>query len=273
MLWPGLGWGILSTLLVMGAFVIASNDSKSIVPTLSPALPTPNLTPILLPIGTPITLITATSHTEQTCPIPSNWVPHEVLPGETLEHLALQADLSIEQLMAANCLVSPNLMPETILYLPASTVTPLSYNLPSPTVTGCVSPPGWIFYRVQRGDTLTRIGGLYGISVWQLKQANCLVTDTIITGQYLRVPNVATRTFTPTTSPQPEIQHPSDTPVPPTMTHTVVTTTFTPVPSETPTPTASYTPSSTPTETPTPTSTEITMVIEPILQNETFRWS
>lgn len=263
-LWPGLGWGILSTLLVMGALVIAGNDSKSIVPRLSPALPTPNLTPILLPIGTPITFITATPHTEQTCLIPSNWVPHEVQPGETLEHFALQAGLPIEQLMAANCLISPNLMPDTILYLPASTVTPLTVNLASPTVTGCVFPPGWIFYRVQRGDTLTRISGLYGISVWQLKQANCLETDTIITGQYLRVPNVATRTFTPTASPQPEIQLPSDTPIPPTVTHTLVTPTVTPLPTETPTPTASLTPSSTLTETPTPTSTEITMVFETI---------
>ncbi len=263
MLWPGLGWGFLSTLLVMGAFVIAGNDSKSIVPTLSPALPTPNLTPILLPIGTQITFITATPHTEQTCPIPSSWVPHVVQPGETLEHLALQAGLSIEQLMAANCLISPNLMPDTILYLPASTVTPLTDNLASPTATECVVPPGWIFYQVQRGDTLTRISGLYGISVWQLKQANCLETNTIITGQYLRVPNVATRTFTPTASPQPEIQLPSDTPAPPTVTHTMVIPTVTPIPSETPT--ASSTPSSTPTETPTSTSTETTMVIGAIV--------
>lgn len=287
MLWPGLGWGILSTLLVIGAFFLASSDLKTTISNPPTVLPTPNLTPILLPIGTnlPIATTTDTPYTELTCPIPGNWVPHLVQPGETLQDLALQAGISIEQLTTSNCLISQSLLPGTVLYLPPPMITPSASNLISATTTECTAPPGWIFYRVQRGDTLTRISGLYGISVWWLKQANCLETDVIITGQYLRVPNVATRTFTPTTSPQPEVTFPSSTPMPPTATFIVViptatlTPSFSPVPTEslTPTPTASITPLSTSTETPTstptetPTPTETTMVIGGTEWDETFK--
>ncbi|WP_299028385.1 LysM peptidoglycan-binding domain-containing protein [uncultured Thermanaerothrix sp.] len=250
---PGIGWGVLSTLLVIGSLLTAGNELLASTPTFSLLLPTPNLTPITLPNNTSSTPTAAASGSEIACPIPSGWQPHIVQHGETIDNLAAQLGISANQIMTANCLVGPGLLPETILYLPALTPSLQVANSTSPTSpTGCAPPPGWILYRVQRGDTLTRIGGLYGVTVWLLKRANCLENDMIIAGQYLWVPNVATRTFTPTSTPQPEVPRPTDTP-PPSPTPIPPSPTFTPLPSPTSTPSPTETSIPTPTETPTGT--------------------
>lgn len=54
--------------------------------------------------------------------------------------------------------------------------------------SGCVLRHYWAVYTVEPGDTLTSLAGQLGISVEELKLANCLTSDTINAGQNLYVP-------------------------------------------------------------------------------------
>ncbi|MDX9864989.1 MAG: LysM peptidoglycan-binding domain-containing protein, partial [Anaerolineaceae bacterium] len=71
----------------------------------------------------------------------------------------------------------------------------------SPTVTpteSCQPPQNWNSYTIRAGDTLESLSKTYKTSISQLKEANCLVSDTLLPGTILYVPPVkATTTPTP----------------------------------------------------------------------------
>jgi LysM repeat protein len=71
------------------------------------------------------------------------------------------------------------------------------------TVTPCVTPAKWTTYTVKPGDTLFDLSQQTNIGVQQLRQANCLSTDIIRTGQQIYLPFLPTATFTPTLTPTP----------------------------------------------------------------------
>jgi len=124
-----------------------------------------------------------------------------------------------------------------------ATTTPTSTPQPSPSPTLL---PGWIYYTVKEGDTLTGLASLYDVTIDTLREVNVLASDTITTGQLLVIPPAPTPTATFT----------------PTPTHTpTATSTATPTPTDTATPTSTPTATripptrvpTTPTATPTPT--------------------
>ncbi len=275
-------------LIVLGAMVASLSEGQLIsppTPTQYPTLPPPNLTPISQ-VQSP-EVVTA-SHTplpatRTACPQPLGWQVYTVQTGDTLEGLAQQYGIAVTELLAANCLSSTITIPGAQIYAPplitsTPTLLPMLSLTITPTATRCAPPRGWIRYTVQPGDTLTRLSGLYRVSVWELRQANCLWSDYIRAGQRLYVPNVATSTFTdvpekpqptqpvlpsvtntsvPTTTHTP-VPSPSDTPLPPTISPTTVPTgTFTSTPTSIPSDTA--TPQPSPTDTLEPTLTETTV--------------
>lgn len=207
------------------------------------------------------------------CPPPSGWSPIVIQAGDTLDSLALLYNAITEALFKANCLLTEALITGSILYVPGIP--------PTEPPIHCGPPSSWIFYTVQPGDTLFRIGLNFGVSVADLQFANCLGNSILIrAGQRIFVPNVHTQTpTTEPTHPVPTIiptntptEIPTSTPtVPPSLTPTQINSN-TPVPHtatptsrptdtstpETPTPTPTGTPTDTPTltETFTPTSTE-----------------
>ena len=71
---------------------------------------------------------------------------------------------------------------------------PTSPSLPGavvPTVAPhptCGAPAFWVQYTVCAGDTIYSLAEWFGISIWELRLANCLVGDRIYTGQTLWVP-------------------------------------------------------------------------------------
>lgn len=71
----------------------------------------------------------------------------------------------------------------------ASSIRGLESPTPSST-PGCEPRSDWqLQYEVQLGDTLTQIAELYGVSIWELADANCIAdTNVIVSGQRLRVP-------------------------------------------------------------------------------------
>jgi LysM repeat protein len=260
---------IAITLLVFGAMIASLSEGQIIsppAPTQFPTLPPPNLTPISQ-IQSPVVSTntsTALPPTQTACPPPAGWQVYTVQAGETIAELALQFGIPVQELLAANCLSSEItiagaqlFVPPVITYTP-SIVPTLSLTI-SPTTTRCLPPRGWVKYTVKPGDTLTRLSGLYRVSVWELRRANCLTSDFIRAGQRLYVPNVATSTFTSV----PEEPQPTQ-PILPTATNTSLptSTNTSPPPTPQPSPTPSGTFTNTPTSLPTATNTP-----EPSLTN------
>jgi LysM repeat protein len=256
----GLAAAITSTLLVLGAMTLAMTEGMMLpqvvdTPTVEPTSPYetvfagfPTSTP--RPSATKRQVSLATPTVKSTCPVAAGWEKHIVLNGETLASLAVERGVSTDEIRKNNCLDYDTLVAQSILYLPPLPPTPTS-PLPSPSSTLAVSPsatskacgvhPGWVRYTIRRGDTIYGLSLAYGISMADLRYANCLtIGDVIIEGRQIWVPNVAPR-YTATSTPKP----PSPTVVPPTAVPT------TPVPF-TPTFTRTYTTVPTLTYTPIP---------------------
>ncbi|HTX92941.1 MAG TPA: LysM peptidoglycan-binding domain-containing protein [Anaerolineales bacterium] len=91
----------------------------------------------------------------------------------------------------------PSADTSTPILLPATATA----TLPPPP-TNCPPPSGWIPYQVQPGDTLNTLSSLYGVTVAQLAQANCLLAYSLLPGVLIYVPPVATPTTIPCKPPQ-----------------------------------------------------------------------
>ena len=240
----GLFLGLLSVIIVVGgmSLALAEGYTPQPPPTLTATEPIfqSTLTEVAgfaSPIPTSTETASATPIPPVNCLPPTGWVLVTTYPGDTLEILAVRYHTTPEALMAANCLISTNLLPGYGIYVPP---------VPTATPIPCGAPFGWVQYIVQSGDNLYRISQLFRVTVSELQQANCLgYSTTIYTGQKLWVPNVATST--PPATPI-IIEFDTLTPVP--------TNTSTPTSTSEPTSTAtSAPPSATPTPTPTPTPT------------------
>ena len=189
--------------LVLLMAACRAQPNPVLTPTHTPEPPTAAIT--LLPGATPIPAITATAMGIPTivlspnpyphpadCPPPSGWSPIKIQAGDTLEGLAQAYNATTDALIQANCLLTDVLIAGTLLYVPGVP--------PTESPIQCGPPPGWIFYTVQSGETLFRIGLAFGVSVAELQYANCLGSSTLIrAGTRIFVPSVNTRT--PTTAP------------------------------------------------------------------------
>jgi LysM repeat protein len=145
-------------------------------------------------------------------------------------------------------------MPSPTLNIPASNLlekgdhdsTKISTLLPTFSLTKCGSPPGWVGYAVQAGDTLWGISLRTGEKVEVLRKANCLDNAALIyIGQRLSVPHILLdATPSPISTAAPPTQIPT---LPPTQIPKPTS-----EPSSTPTePIPSLTPRNTPTLAPT----------------------
>ena len=102
---------------------------------------------------------------------------HWVVRGETLYSIGRLYNVSPWAIASANGLADPNrIYAGQRLYIPAG---PSYY--PSPW---CGS-----YYTVRRGDTLYRIGRMYGVSAWSIARANYIYDMNYIrAGQSLYIP-------------------------------------------------------------------------------------
>lgn len=177
--------------------------------TLSPDTPTSTYT------RTPTQTLTPPP-TSPTCPPPRGWLIYFVQPGETVDIIAARYRISSSELQNANCLLTTDLIPGVVVYVP-----PIRTQTPLP----CGAPNGWISYSVQPGDTLYRLSLIYGTTVARLQSANCMGASTLLhTGQLLFVPPGFSRivmptapgVFIPTNSQANTLaaSQPSDTPIP-----------------------------------------------------------
>ncbi len=218
----GLLTALICLLFVLGGFALSLAEGARIVSLPSPY---PSPTALIFPLPSPEPVLATPSPVPSptlpppppSCPAPAGWVPLLIQSGQTIESLARTYNLSVEELMRANCLLTRTLIPGTVLYVPP---------VATATRQACGAPAGWIPYTVQPGDTLYSLAKYYGVSVARLQQANCLGDSTlIVVGQVIYVPNMPTRTplTTMTATMTPSAIPPTDTP----------TSSFTPSPSST----------------------------------------
>jgi len=282
----GIGAALLSVFLVLGSFSIAFTEgglervalqfTQVATPTSTQALvftsvPLPGVTLTASPIpkeGVNIIPSETTQPEVASCSFPTGWFRITVQLDDSLDSLASAYGTTPDALSQGNCLVIDELIPGMVLHVPQ-----MPTSTPEET---CGPPPGWVFYRVQYGDTLYSISQMVGVSVFDLQLANCMVGQTNIrAGRDLFVPflpasartptptstHIITATPTFTTAPAQVTPTPTRTPTQFTLPTRTPTPTLTPKPEDTatstPTPTVtnSVTPTEVPTSTPTPTST------------------
>jgi len=196
---------------------------------------TPTLTPTLslespVPSVTPTFTNTNTSFPAVFCQPPAGWRQIIIGAGDTLDIIALRYRTSTDDLRRANCLLTDNLVAGTILYAPVvATTTPARCSQ---------GAAGWSKnYAVKSGDTVYSIAVNHYTTAGLLKAVNCRASDLIYPGESLWVPNVTTRTPSPTSIPGIVVPGNTVTPYPTDpLTQTALPFTLTPIPSATPVP-------------------------------------
>jgi len=144
---------------------------------------------------------TATPPSVLSCETPEGWMPIIVMPDQTLEEIAAMYNTSPEMLQEGNCLEGNSLQAGSILFVPMSAQT-------SQSSVPCGPPAGWVIYYVQPGDTLYGIATMFGTSVTQLVNANCLNSTYVYSGQRLYVPPYYAYPIQPIVQPTPWITIP-----------------------------------------------------------------
>ncbi len=234
---PGIITALVSIAIILGGLSLAFAEGNMLPPTQpKPPSETPSETPTrpsdTLPLVSPASpsptstfTLTPSPSLTTTCPPPSGWTAYVVASGDTLETLAARYKTTAETLAQANCLIAASLEPGDLLYVPPP---------PTRTPVPCGPPSGWVLYPVQPGDTLYHLADIFGVTVRQLQNANCMGNSTWLkVGRWIYVPPWLPHTATPTF-----------TPITPPATWTVIT-------PDTQTPTPTDTPTGTPTPTPT----------------------
>lgn len=126
-----------------------------------------------------------------------------VKSGDYLGKIAKQFNTTVQDLKSLNGLNSDRIYMGQALKVPGKTET----LAPAPTVTSPVESPSTSVYSVVSGDTLSKIGLQYKMSVVELKKLNSLNSDMIYVGQKLKVNGNATVTTpTPTTPVTPPVE-------------------------------------------------------------------
>ncbi len=99
---------------------------------------------------------------------------HKVKSGESLEKIAKNYGVSVQELIKANKNINPNKLK-------------VGENLCIPQKTS-TKTQDYAIYKVKKGDTLYSIAEKFGVDVQELKSFNNLKSEKIIEGQELKIP-------------------------------------------------------------------------------------
>ncbi|MFQ6390225.1 LysM peptidoglycan-binding domain-containing protein [Priestia aryabhattai] len=137
------------------------------------------------------------SNKEEKPSAPATGSTYKVQSGDTLWKVATRFNMSVEELKRLNALSS------NIIYINQTLKVNGSNSASTPTTgkpaeTTSKDPNGT--YKVQRGDSLSKIASAFHMSVSELKQINGLTSNTIYVNQQLKV-SKSSQTTTPTTKP------------------------------------------------------------------------
>lgn len=207
------GWASALIVVVLALAILAAGGFG--LYTLLTAEPEP-VPPTLIPTRTPTATPSPTpTHTPTITPTPTPIPPrvHQVQEGEVLIVIAATYDTTVEEILALNPGVEPELLQVgQLLLIPAALPTPgptstLEPGAPTPT------PADFRIHIVAPGETLISIAGEYEVSVALIRAANDIPPsdDTIRVNQSLVIP-----LGTPVPSPTPTVDlNATPTPIPP----------------------------------------------------------
>jgi murein DD-endopeptidase MepM/ murein hydrolase activator NlpD len=99
---------------------------------------------------------------------------HKVKSGESLEKIAKNYGVSLQELIKANKNINPNKLK-------------VGENLCIPQKTS-TKTQGYAIYKVKKGDTLQTIAEKFGVDVQELKSFNNLKSEKVKEGQELKIP-------------------------------------------------------------------------------------
>lgn len=170
--------------------------------------PPPTLTPTPRPTGTPTPTASPTSAVSPTptptyTPLPPR--AHQVQEGETLSDIAQSYGTTIEEILALNPGITPELLQvNQVLLIPPAEPTPLPTGTATPQ--GPTPTPGpYLVHVVGPGDTLISIAEQYSVTVSLLRAANPDIpagSDVIRVDQPIIIPQgTPMPTPTPTSNP------------------------------------------------------------------------
>ncbi|MFB3170010.1 LysM peptidoglycan-binding domain-containing protein [Neobacillus sp. 179-C4.2 HS] len=120
-----------------------------------------------------------------------------VKSGDYLGKISKQFNTTVKDLKALNGLNSDRIFMGQALKVPGKAKT----TTPAPAVTSPVESTSTSLYTVVSGDTLSKIGLQYKMSVAELKKLNSLSSDRIYVGQKLKVRAKAVATTPPPKAP------------------------------------------------------------------------
>ena len=201
---------IVTIVILAGSVVLGLNLAQEPVepaelPTFTPTLTT---TPTETSTATPTPSPTQTlPPTETPTPVPPQ--EYVVQSGDTLLGIALDNDMTIDELTAYNNLDSEFIVEGQVLLIPPPTPTPGPTPTPNPDEP-TPTPSAFILHTVQSGDTLSTIAERYSVTMDVIRRANDIPEDseTIQANQVLTIPR-----NTPTPVPQ-TLEAPESTPTP-----------------------------------------------------------
>jgi len=184
---------LASAILAGGGFGLYSMLAAEPEPTSPPVTPTPTATPTATPEPTDTPVPTATP-----TPVPPR--AHRVEEGETVSDIATAYDVTVDEILALNPDVDPELInPGQVLLIPAA--APSGVQDLGESGSGTDSQGAFTVHVVTVGETLSTIAEEYEVPVSLIRTANDLSPDdeTIRSGQSLVIPlSTPTPTVTPT---------------------------------------------------------------------------
>jgi len=189
---------LVTVIILAGAVILGMELSQgNIAPELPTFTPTITLTPTITPSPTASPTPTQTPlPTETPTPIPP--IEHVVQSGDSLLAIALEFNLTIDELIAYNQLESELIVEGQSLFIPPHTPTP---GPPPTAIPGqpTATAAAFTLHTVRSGDTLSTIAQEYGVSVNEIRAANDIPenSESIQVNQVLAIPR-----STPTPEPQ-----------------------------------------------------------------------
>jgi LysM repeat protein len=176
----------------------------------------PTVTPTMTQTTTPTVTATPSTPTPTDTPIPTPTpFSYKVASGDNCSTIAFAFGVSMQSIVLLNNLPATCdtlIVGQTLLIpqpTPTSTAQPTAtMNAEESTRVAC----GEIEYLVQENDTLSSISANYAVAIAVLKEYNGLVSDTVRSGQTLKIPlcqRLATAGPTPTPTLPPPYPAPS----------------------------------------------------------------
>ena len=128
---------------------------------------------------------------------------YKVVSGDSLSKIAAKHKVSVSNLMQWNNLKNTVIYPNQVLKVSKTTGAITQPKPTTPATKPSSNSTNNTVYMVKSGDSLSRIGQKYGLTVAKLKTLNNLKSDMIYVGQKLNVTSAVAKPVTPVQKPKP----------------------------------------------------------------------